>query len=145
MARLDIGGTQIEIGDDFLKLSPQDQDAFVKNTIIPSQEFQAAQKATAEPKRGWADVPLEAVKNIPSDAFNTVADILGTGASVAKTVAPYVMQHGPNALQAMAVDAGKAIYNDPALIKKIPAAVWNDLVESYGSEDAIKKTIATRP
>jgi hypothetical protein len=115
--------------------------AFVDPYAAPAERS----ATPAEQPRSWSDVPLEAVKNIPSDAYNTIADIIGTGASVAKTVAPYLAKHGPLALNAMAADATKAIYNDPSLLKKIPAAVWNDLVDSYGSEDAIKKTIATHP
>lgn len=151
MPKLDIGGTQIQIGDDFLKLSPQQQDAFVKNTIIPSAEFQAAQKGaapaptepTAKP-RDWADVPLEAVTNIPSSAYHMAEGLVGMAAKTAKTAAPY-LPYGLMAPTAMAADAAKAVYSDPDMIRRFGAAAWKGLVDRYGSEEAVKKTIATDP
>ena len=59
----------------------------------------------------------------------------------AKKAVPYLAQ-GPFVT---AYQAGKALYNDPDLIKKIPQAAWNSLVDRYGSEEAIKHSIATDP
>ena len=148
MPQLDIGGTKIQIDDGFLKLSPQAQNDFVKNTIVPSPEFQAAQKAGATPAPekapDWADVPLEAVKHIPSDLYDTGADVVQSAASVAKAVAPYAAE-GVLGPPHAGYDIARALYNDPGMLKRIPAAAWNSLVDSYGSEDAIKRTIATHP
>ena len=101
--------------------------------------FAVDSAATADKPLNWSDVPLEAVKNIPSDAYETGKGIVGGAVNVAKTVAPYA-RYGVGAPPMMAADAAKAIYNDPSILKKLPAAVWNNLVESYGSEEAIKHT-----
>ena len=106
--------------------------------------FAADSAAAADKPLNWSDVPLEAVKNIPSDAYETGKGIVGGAVNVAKTVAPYA-RYGIGAPAAMATDAAKAIYNDPSILKKLPAAVWNNLVESYGSEEALKHTIANHP
>ena len=106
--------------------------------------FAADSAATEDKPLNWSDVPLEAVKNIPSDAYETGKGIVGGAVNVAKTVAPYA-RYGIGAPAAMATDAANAIYNDPSILKKLPAAVWNNLVESYGSEEALKHTIANHP
>jgi hypothetical protein len=154
MPQLNVGGTKISIDDGFLKLSPQEQDDFVKNTIIPSPEFQAAQKNSAaappepEKPRNWSDVPLEAVQNIPSSAYNTaagVASLVGKGAEKSRPFAALGPLAGVAGGLATGIDVAKAIYNDPDLLKRIPAAAWKGLVDRYGGEEAIKKTIATDP
>lgn len=66
MPRLDIGGTQIDVSPDFLKLSPQAQDVFVKNTIMASPEFQEAQKA--KPYAGSNLGPLQKPQDTAADA-----------------------------------------------------------------------------
>lgn len=78
MPRLDIGGTQIDISDDFLKMSPQAQDAFVKNTILPSPEFQAAkQKGAAPPPPApggfWSEMG-KAVTDIPREIGRSASE-----------------------------------------------------------------------
>jgi len=118
---------------------------------MPKDEFHAkiglkAQPATEPEKpRAWSDVPLEALKNIPSSAYDAAAGMVGQAAGVIKTTAPYVAKYGPSAPAMMAVDAGKAIYNDPDMLKRIPAGLWKGLVDRYGSEEALKRTIATDP
>jgi len=92
----------------------------------------------------WSDVPLEAVKNIPSDLYDTGAGLVEGAAKVAKTVAPYAAK-GIAGPPTAALDLAKTIYNDPSILKKIPAAAWQSLVDSYGSEEAIKRTIANHP
>ena len=45
----------------------------------------------------------------------------------------------------MATDAAESNLQRSLDLEETSAAVWNDLVESYGSEDAIKHTIANHP
>jgi hypothetical protein len=116
---------------------------------MPVEQFNQKIGLSAEPPaeqkpRAWSDVPLEAVSNIPSSAYHTAAGLVGQAAGVAKTVAPYLAQGIAGPPQA-AIDIGKAIYQDPDLLRRIPAAAWKGLVDRYGSEEAIKKTIATDP
>jgi hypothetical protein len=92
----------------------------------------------------WSDVPLQAVKHFLPDAYDTAKGVVGTAVSAAHAAAPY-LKYGPFAGAAMAKDIGKTIYDDPSILKKIPKAVYDDLVESYGSEDALKHTIANHP
>ena len=143
MPQLDIGGTKIQIDDGFLKLSPQAQNDFVKNTIIPSPEFQAAQKAGTAPPApekapDWADVPLEAVKHFLPNAGDVAMHVGGAALQTAENYLPY----GPLAVPKAIIDAGKSIYNDPT---KIPRAVWNDLVDKYGGEENLRRSLAYRP
>lgn len=84
MPRLDIGGTKIDVSDDFLKLSPQAQDAFVKNTIMPSPEFQAAQKTTAPPEPAQPSEP-SALSEF-GKAFNPVEMARETGRTASEAV-----------------------------------------------------------
>jgi hypothetical protein len=73
MPRLDIGGTKIDVSDDFLKLSPQAQDAFVKNTIMQSPEFQAAQQKTAQPDPGQG-ITIRPISDTPSPDDHGLAE-----------------------------------------------------------------------
>lgn len=97
-----------------------------------------------EAPRAWSDVPLEAVKNIPSSAYHTAAGLAGQAVDVAKAAAPYA-KYGPFAAPVAAVDMAKAVYNDPDMLKRLPAAAWKGIVDRYGSEENIKRTIATDP
>ena len=95
---------------------------------MPAEEFnskiglKAAEPATpvADKPRDWADVPGEAIGNIPSSAYHTAEGLVGQAASIAKTTAPYALKYGTGAPAAMAVDAAKAVYNDPDMIE----AIW---------------------
>lgn len=85
----------------------------------------------------WGDVPLSAVKNLPTSAYNFGHDLIqpfmdlpGTAKSV------YAIGHG--AMQKLGMASGE---------EDISAAnaVGQFLVDRYGSVDAIKNTLATDP
>ena len=118
-------------------VDPFDAPASGKGGII--DPFEQSKETTEQP-RAWSDVPLEALKNFPSSAYGVAA---GLG-DVVKKVAPYA-KYGPFAVQKIGEDIGTAIRDDPDLLKKVPAAVLKDLVDHYGSMEALKKTIATDP
>ena len=121
-----------------------DPDAYLatKQGFDPDTYLAARKPADEKPPAPpWSEVPLEAVKHIPSNLYDIGAGLIKGAANVAGTVAPYA-QYGIAAPGAMAVDAAKAIYNDPT---KIPRAVWSDLVEKYGSEENLRRTLAYRP
>ena len=102
----------------------------------------ADQEKTADPQKplAWSDVPLEAIKNIPSSAYNMAA----SAAELVGKALPYA-KYGPAAVPVAGYDMAKALYNNPDLVKQIPAAAWKGLVDRYGSEEAIKHSIATDP
>jgi hypothetical protein len=95
------------------------------------------QDATEHP-RAWSDVPGEAAKNLLPSAYRDIVEPLAN---------IYSKNQSYGALNPfkMAYHVGSAIYNDPSLIKKIPTEILNGLVESYGSEEGLKKKIATDP
>ena len=117
---------------------------FDPDAYLAARAPAADSTAKADATRTWGDVPLEAVKNIPSSAYHMVKGVVDLGAGAVKNALPYA-KYGPLAPVAMGIDTGKAIAADPDVLKRIPAAVWKGLVERYGSEDALKKTIATDP
>ena len=107
--------------------------------------FAADSGATADKPLNWSDVPLEAAKNIPSSAYNVVKGLASIPVGVVKSALPYATQGPFGAPAAMVTDAANAIYNDPGMLKRFGQSAWNGLINRYGSEEAIKKTIATDP
>ena len=107
--------------------------------------FAADSTVTADKPLNWSDVPLEAAKNIPSSAYNVVKGLASIPVGVVKSALPYATQGPFGAPAAMVTDAANAIYNDPGMLKRFGQSAWNGLVNRYGSEEAIKKTIATDP
>ncbi|MET3995046.1 hypothetical protein ABID65_006712 [Bradyrhizobium sp. S3.9.2] len=72
MPKLNIGGVRVNVGDEFLQMSPQQQEEFVTKVVIPSPEFQAKKNAPAEP---------EAPKGTPRGYGETFARGAAQGAS----------------------------------------------------------------
>lgn len=95
------------------------------------------QDATEQP-RAWSDVPGEAAKNLLPSAYRDIVEPLSDLYSKNQSYGAF------NPFK-LAYHVGSAIYNDPSLIKKIPTEILNNLVESYGSEEGLKKKIATDP
>lgn len=122
-------------------VDPFDAPASGKGGII--DPFEQGGAATEQP-RAWSDVPLEAAKNFLPDVGRQVSNLASMAVHNVKTAAPYLAE-GPLGPFYAAKDIAKSVYNNPEIVKSFPKAVWNDLVEHYGSEDALKKTIATEP
>src|SRR6516164_7118607 len=96
-------------------------------------------------KTNWSDIPVSAATHFLPDVGYQISGMAQQAYGTAKTIAPYVAKWGPLAPTAMAIDAGKAIENDPSILKTIPMSVWRDLKEHYGSMENIKHTMATEP
>lgn len=127
--------------------------AYAQANYRPKEAPAAAQAAVpAAPapsdKRDWSDVPLEALTNVPQSAGK-----LASGVYEAVT-SPFETIKSAGELAAGATRAGlRAIL--PGLEAKgnadtqrqdeMASAAWQMLKDRYGSEDAIKKTLATDP
>lgn len=112
--------------------------------VDPFEDGDQEKKADEKRPLSWSDVPLEAAKSFFPDVYEQAKGIGGAAWGAVKAAAPYA-KYGPLAPAKMASDIGGALYNDPSLATKIPKAVWNDLVDSYGSEEALKDTMAHHP
>jgi hypothetical protein len=116
---------------------------------MPVEEFNQkiglAAPAVEPAPRAWSDVPGEALKNLPQSAYNIGAGAVKSAADVGGYAAPIIAAHGKLAPAYIGADAVKAIIKDPDLLRRLPVAAWHGLMERYGSEEALKKTIATDP
>ena len=101
-------------------------------------------------KRGWLDVPVEAVTNVvPSaikmggDIYQAVTSPVQTVKGIAEIATGALLQAAPQPV----VDWFNQ-YGDKEKVKKVmdmAKAVGGMYVDRYGSEEAIKRTIATDP
>jgi hypothetical protein len=119
MPKLTVGGRKVTIGDEFLSLSPQEQEATVEEI---SKSFGGANEGTAG--TSWAEVGDRAIKNAPGSALNA-GEMLGSYAL------PWVG----------GVQVGSQMGQDPA--GAVQGAV--DHVGKYLSDEGRKELIAERP
>jgi hypothetical protein len=111
-----------------------------------NQKIGLASAPTAPDKpRTWAEVPGEAVSNIPSSAAHLVTGQLKQAADVGAYSLPKLAGGLLGPIAGAVTDSVKALIKDPELITKLPKAAYDGLMARYGSEDALKKTIATDP
>lgn len=101
-------------------------------------------------KRSWSDVPVEAVTNVVPSAINMASGIyqavrhpIDTTKSIAEIATGALLHAAPQPV----VDWFNQ-YGDKEKVKKVmdmAKAVGGMYVDRYGSEEALKKTIATDP
>lgn len=121
--------------------------------VGPWTQYQPSNKSAApEPtKRDWADVPLEALKNLPSSAGNMVSGIYNAVRHPIDT-ASNLLDVGAGALQNIApqflLDAAKRIDPNPKAAEEAVSkanAVGGFYKDRYGSMEGLKNTLATDP
>jgi len=100
----------------------------------PAEDFGEGDKPA---ERAWSDVPLEAVKNIPSSAYHLGEGIYQTVAHPIET-AQNLGAIGGGVLQYLGAMGGEEY-------KPYAAAVGQMLKDRYGGTDAIKNALATDP
>lgn len=143
MPTLNIEGVgRVKVSDDFLKLSPYEQQSTADDIAKQAQATRAkgVAKEMQQPdygKMSGGEVAMEAVKNIPSSAGKMAADIAQPFIHPVET-ATNIGKIGKGVLQKLGIMEGEdaAPYAD---------AVGKFLVDRYGSGEAIKKTLATDP
>lgn len=123
--------------------------------LFPEKPKAGGQDLSAElfpqPSRSWSDVPLEALKNIPSSAGNLVGSIYQAVRHPIDTVTN-VLDLGAGALrnavpQSLASAVDRLDWNPSAGQRASNAsdAGATFLKDRYGSGDALKNTLATDP
>jgi hypothetical protein len=137
MPTLTIGENKISVGDDFMKMSPEQQHATVEEIAkaLPNVP-------KAEPKEsGFASSAKEMIGNIPASAARMVGDIANTVAHPLDTLGR-IGEVAAGATQKAAHAVGADLGSEG-----IPQAdaVGKFFKDRYGSMDAVKKTIIDDP
>ncbi len=104
-----------------------------------TEEVPQAEQVSAGPdysQKTWAEVGKEAFGNVPRSAVRVIKDIGNVVFHPVQTVKG-VGRLGLGIIQKFVPGRQED--------EQIAEAVWNELKNQYGSEDAIKKTIATNP
>lgn len=131
--------------DSGVKLSTSDMKDFVPEG--KSQSSQTSAKATSRP---WSDVPKEAVKNVLPSLGRT-AENIGSALMHPLNTAEGIVRGASGGLDLAMKAAGlhpSQLYHSPEEYQKDVATahqMMNHLKSRYGSEEAIKNTLATDP
>lgn len=137
-----------------MTLEQQQALALASARLRAQQQQQQQQPQPSEvpgPRRSWADVPSEALANLPSSAAKFAGGLYEAVTSPVQTVKNVAQLAGGAAIATLPESAQQWLIsnaNDPAKVKQSIAmarAVGGEYAKRYGTEEGFKEALATDP
>lgn len=129
----------------------QQQALVLASARLRAQQQQPQLSGVPGPRRSWADVPSEALSNLPSSAAKFAGGLYEAVTSPVQTVKNVAQLAGGAAIAALPESAQQWLIsnaNDPAKVKQSIAmakAVGGEYAKRYGTEEGFKEALATDP